>query len=237
MRSAFDIVPHFLSWSYSQNHRYSITPLKLQKLLYYAQAWHLVFQDQPLFGESIEAWIHGPVIPVVYQRYKQYGYKVIPELRQTDVLSLADQETLNLVCQNYGPQDAKVLEHLTHSEFPWLEARTGIGQNQSCNRKISLESMGKYYKQFVVDFDNKVIDREAWGKKKGAENRTSIDNIISGLDTILDVGAVRSKSSLTYSSQDFQSALSDWEAISSDWEEVGNLIEFGLDQFRVDWES
>lgn len=77
MKSAFEIVPHLLKQS-EKSAESLITPLKLQKLLYYAQAWSLVFRGKALFYEDIEAWVHGPVIPLVYQRYKHHGYNLIP---------------------------------------------------------------------------------------------------------------------------------------------------------------
>ena len=52
--------------------------LKLQKLVYYAQGLHLALYDEPLFTEPIESWYHGPVVPELYESYKQYGAGAIP---------------------------------------------------------------------------------------------------------------------------------------------------------------
>ena len=48
-------------------HQGAMTTWKLQKLCYYSQAWSLVWDDEPLFTEKIEAWANGPVIPDLYQ--------------------------------------------------------------------------------------------------------------------------------------------------------------------------
>jgi len=137
MRSAFDIVPHFLKQS-EKSVESLITPLKLQKLLYYAQAWSLVFRGEALFYEDIEAWVHGPVIPPVYQRYKHHGYNLIPQENLFSVLTSDEMDVLNTVWVSYGKQSAKSLEELTHFEYPWVKAREGLRANQLSNKKISM---------------------------------------------------------------------------------------------------
>ncbi len=75
MFSCFEIADYFI-WL-ANNTGSFISNLKLQKLVYYAQAWYLAIHDQPLFNEEFEAWIHGPVIPVLYQKYKTFSWKPI----------------------------------------------------------------------------------------------------------------------------------------------------------------
>lgn len=101
MRSAFEIVPYLLKQS-RESAESLITPLKLQKLLYYAQAWSLVIKSETLFYEDIEAWVHGPVIPPVYRRYKQYGYKTLPQENFFSELKADEIDILNMVWMNYG---------------------------------------------------------------------------------------------------------------------------------------
>jgi len=55
-----------------------MTHLKLQKLIYFAQAWHLANTGEPLFREDMQAWTHGPVVPSVWHAYKQYQWEPIP---------------------------------------------------------------------------------------------------------------------------------------------------------------
>jgi|ADGO01.1.fsa_nt_gi Uncharacterized phage-associated protein len=100
-----------------------ITNKKLQKLVYYAQAWHLVFTNKKLFNDPIEAWMHGPAVRSLWHKYKKYGYSPITEkpLRpniKKDAVALLDE-----VWRVYGKHDANYLEALTHSEEPWINAR------------------------------------------------------------------------------------------------------------------
>lgn len=62
--SALDVAAYIL------NKQGPMTHMKLQRLVYYSQAWHLVWEDKPLFAERIEAWAGGPVIPVLYEALK-----------------------------------------------------------------------------------------------------------------------------------------------------------------------
>lgn len=128
-----------------QRRHQEITNLKLQKILYYAQAWHLVFYDRPLFRESIEAWIHGPVIPSVFRDYRRYGWKPISEPFTLSRTPEQVRPHLKEVIRVYGDFDALSLERLTHQESPWREVRKGLAPDEPSNRVITNESMRKYY--------------------------------------------------------------------------------------------
>lgn len=125
----------------------SITHLKLQKLLYYAQAWTLVLLGEPIFKENIEAWAHGPVVPSVYECYSSYGYREIPKPENCPFIDQKYEEVLEEVMQTYGIYQAKYLEQLTHSEKPWKEARNGIAPEARCDNIISLDTMKEFYKE------------------------------------------------------------------------------------------
>lgn len=125
-----------------------ITHLKLQKLLYYAQGWHLALRETPLFDDRIEAWAHGPVCPSVWVRFKGYSWEALPsELGQTDFSKCDSAITgfLNEVWTAYGQFSAKRLEELTHTEAPWVEARGQISEYASCDSEIAPEAMHKYF--------------------------------------------------------------------------------------------
>ena len=129
----------------------TISPLKLQKLVYYAQAWSLVFQNQPIFPEPIEAWVHGPVVYKVWSAYKNYKYSAIPEPEETLAdFTDAQIEVLDEVWSAYGELSAKHLEQLTHSELPWLNARKGLNAGEKSNQTISHEDMKSYYAPLLV---------------------------------------------------------------------------------------
>ena len=75
MLNCFDIADYFVRLA-NETGDY-ISNLKLQKLVYYAQAWYLAISDEALFEEDFEAWVHGPVIPELYQEYKSFGWRPI----------------------------------------------------------------------------------------------------------------------------------------------------------------
>jgi len=140
--SCFDVANYFI-WLANETGSF-ISNLKLQKLVYYAQAWHLALSNTPLFPEDFEAWIHGPVIPELYQKYKRFGWQPIledakPELPQ-DV-----QEFLDEVAQEYFACDAYELEQMTHVEAPWNLARGDIPCDTPSNAVIQKEWMKEYY--------------------------------------------------------------------------------------------
>jgi len=122
----------------------SISNLMLQKLLYYAHAWHLVMRGGPLFWEPVEAWVHGPVIPCVFRRFKTFGWDPI-------ILDSAPCSDANLngyldsIFDTYGGYSAKQLERLTHLESPWRDARAGLPPDQPSNAVISNEAIRSYY--------------------------------------------------------------------------------------------
>ncbi len=122
-----------------------ITNLKLQKLLYYAQAWHLAFYASPLFPDDIEAWVHGPVVPKVFRRFKTLGWKTI-DMPVSPTVESHVSAHLKSILMAYGSLGATQLERLTHSEDPWKIARAGIPEDVSCNRVIAHRDMKMFYK-------------------------------------------------------------------------------------------
>jgi uncharacterized phage-associated protein len=120
--------------------------LKLQKLLYYSQAFHLVLHDKiPLFPEPIEAWDYGPVVPPVYRKYKPYGFDILRNSGKPPVLSADEKKTVDMVIGDLGFMTGTELINLTHRETPWINAYkpgrpSGI---------ISLDSMYKFFKENI----------------------------------------------------------------------------------------
>lgn len=144
--SVLDVANYFLK-VVERDSGSSITHLKLQKLVYYAQAWHLVFtKGKPLFNDRIEAWVHGPACPRLYSKFREYGFNNIPSPKDPLYkFSPEELETLEAVWDCYGDYDAKFLEELTHQELPWREARKGLGPGQHCTNEISLATMKDFY--------------------------------------------------------------------------------------------
>ena len=127
-------------------HRKSFTHKQLQKLCYYAQAWHCALLDKPLFDEEIQAWVHGPVCPVLYSYYANYGWTPIKKLYGASPRFSAESlGVLRAVYSTYSKFDGAQLETLTHSELPWREARGNISPFEPSDKVISVESMRRYY--------------------------------------------------------------------------------------------
>ena len=134
-----------------------LTHLKLQKVLYYIQAWHLVFFDKhPLFIEEPEAWVNGPVYKSVYKRFKKYKDEPIEVQdsvddlqKKLDKLELTDdqQDYLREVLNVYGSMPAAKLVYLTHCEEPWNKAREGFKSFEISSAPITHNSMYECYKR------------------------------------------------------------------------------------------
>ncbi len=125
--SAQDIASYFL-FKVDLKSGDDITPLKLQKLLYYAQGLHIATSGgEPVFSESLYAWTHGPAVKSIYQRYKGCGHWPIDPPTKIEIGKYPPEmrEILNAVYANYGQFSAKKLEDMTHDERPWKETPRG----------------------------------------------------------------------------------------------------------------
>jgi uncharacterized phage-associated protein len=122
-----------------------LTNLKLQKLLYYAQGWFLALHKKALFDEDFEAWVHGPVLPSQYQRFKRFGWKPIMAALDKPKLANAVVSHLDEILSVFGTEPAIALERMTHAEKPWREARGTLREDESSCAKISKRTMQKYY--------------------------------------------------------------------------------------------
>lgn len=140
--SCFDVAEYFV-WLANETGSF-ISNLKLQKLVYYAQAWHLALFGEPLFPEDFQAWVHGPVIPELYRHYKQFGWKPINEEADPE---LPDEvrEFLGEVADEYFACDAYELEQMTHLEDPWIRARKGLPIDAPSSEIIRKGWMKEYY--------------------------------------------------------------------------------------------
>ena len=125
-----------------------ISNLKLQKLVYYAQGFHLAIHGKPLFNDKIVAWTHGPVVENLYHEYKKHGPKTIEPPSEID-FSIYDKrvtELLDDVWDVYGQYSALRLRNLTHEEEPWIEAYRKMPGSE-----ISQKTMERYFKTLLAD--------------------------------------------------------------------------------------
>ena len=127
-----------------------VTNLKLQKLVYYAQAWHLALYRKRLIRERFQAWVHGPVEPELYARFKPYGWSPIDADVEMPDMSSKERAHLDDVFEAYGAFTALQLERMTHAEAPWLKARDGIPNDEPSTAVISEADMTSYYRARVT---------------------------------------------------------------------------------------
>ena len=122
-----------------------ISAMKLQKLVFYAQAWSLVWDEKQLFSERFEAWANGPVCPDLYSAHR--GEFLISEEPNGDAKKLCKdaKNTIKAVVETYGNKSANWLSALTHSESPWVDARVGVEPGERSNRVITHGAMAEYY--------------------------------------------------------------------------------------------
>lgn len=133
---------------------HGLSLLKLQKLLYYVQAWHLAFYDKPMFPGRFQAWVHGPVNRGLYDRFKDskslYSDVDARDVRTTfDLGSLSEGEMRHIdsVLEAYAGLTGTQLEEMTHKEEPWAKARVGYAPSARCEQEIDEALMAAYYKQ------------------------------------------------------------------------------------------
>jgi uncharacterized phage-associated protein len=138
-------IANYFIWLASQSN-VEINAYKLQKLVYYAQAWHLAIYGTQLFNADFQAWVHGPVIPDLLEKYQsQFSWEPIVERIDRPKLSEEIGEFLEEVADAYLEYDDETLERMICGEMAWLEARGDLPRDESCHGIISQESMKKYY--------------------------------------------------------------------------------------------
>ena len=141
MANVFDVARYIL------NHEGSMTTMKLQKLVYYCQAWSLAWDGIPLFNEDFQAWANGPVCPELFATHRGLFLldKDYYDNRGNLSFSSEQVETMDAVLKEYGGKEPRWLSELTHRERPWRETRKGIRPGDPCDLVISKELMQEYY--------------------------------------------------------------------------------------------
>ncbi|WP_368224133.1 Panacea domain-containing protein [Aeromonas sp. s4] len=141
MTTEFDIAKYIL------RQQGEMSAMKLQKLVYYSQAWSLVWDEEPLFETDFQAWANGPVLPTLYNAHR--GMFKVNEATFTqgspDRLSAEQRDTVDKVLEFYGDKTAQWLSNLTHQESPWVNARKGLPAMTVSNEVITQAAMEEYY--------------------------------------------------------------------------------------------
>ena len=151
-----DVCRHVIN--YSNNKDYGISNLKLQKVLYFIQAYFLISTNKQCFKEKIEAWDFGPVVPEAYREYKQFGSGDIPTISfvvdfdkdniwnskvqqyEDDVIASVDKVMIEAVVDKFADYSATDLVSITHRQAPWKNA-----YQQGRNNEITLEAIKEYF--------------------------------------------------------------------------------------------
>lgn len=150
MISVFDVADYIL------HKQGQITAMKLQKLCYYAHAWHLVWDEKPLFCEQIEAWANGPVVPALYRAHRgEFSVSALPDSADGDRhrLSSSERASVDAVLKFYGGMGAHELSQLTHAEPPWKDARKGLPAGARSSVVIRDSAMASYYDSLTPNAD------------------------------------------------------------------------------------
>lgn len=158
MESLFSVSKKMLSViAYVFEKLEEVTPLMLQKLLYFIQGIYSALYGKPIFEEDCKAWVHGPVYPEVYELFRDFKYNPIDDARfamierTVDTLTEEEKKVIDLVVNTFGMYGGKVLERITYSEAPWKEARKGYGDSIPSSELLPKDRIMKYY----VDINRK----------------------------------------------------------------------------------
>lgn len=158
MYSVLDVSRHVIN--YCNDKDYDLSNLKLQKLLYFIQAYYVskTASKEPCFGDKIEAWVFGPVVPRAYHEYKKYGSTNIPPITtyiqidendfwqskvvkyNDETLAKSDKELIDRLIDNFSKFSTTALVRITHNQLPWIEA-----YNRGKDKVITVEAMRSYF--------------------------------------------------------------------------------------------
>ncbi len=141
-----------------------VTPLALQKILYFIQGLYFSKYGTPLFNDNCQAWVHGPVYAEIYDMFSSFKYDPIDDprfellKRKSTNLDEKEREVIDLVVNTFGMYGGKALERITHKETPWLEAREGYSENEPSQEEISKDAIKEYFVSVRENYD---LDTEA----------------------------------------------------------------------------
>ncbi len=147
----------------------SMTAMKLEKLVYYCQGWHLARCGSTLFDEPIEAWRQGPVVPVLYKQHRgRYMVDSWP-LGSSSNLTSDQLESIAWVAAEYGSFSAIELSRMTHNELPWRVARGPLPESSPSDALISVDIIKDYYSRQVAEPEVAVALASASAAIEGVE--------------------------------------------------------------------
>lgn len=158
MASVHDVAAYILK------HESPMSTWKLQKLVYYSQAWYLAWEERPLFGARIEAWANGPVVPELYRAHRGQFSIDFKSWKTGDPTKLREDErgVIDAVLAGYGKLNGRQLSHLTHSEDPWKDARGDLPATALSSAVIEPEALQQFYGALDTDDDAQTVESLDW---------------------------------------------------------------------------
>ena len=134
-----------------------VTPLALQKMLYYAKSFYHAIFGGVLFEDHCQAWVHGPVFPDVYEKYREYGYNPLDkalDVSEEEFLDLTEKETalLDAIVQTFGKYSGGILRNITHAEKPWLMARGDLAPEERSDAELDESIIEDYFAEVVEKY-------------------------------------------------------------------------------------
>ena len=135
-----------------------LNSLKLQKLVYYAQAWRVALAEQSLFPGKFQAWVHGPVNRQLYDRFSvthsMYDMLSLLDVRpDSDMAAIPDEDRVHIdeILEVYARFSGPQLESMTHGEEPWIRARGDRKPSERCEVEIDEALMASFYKKLLAE--------------------------------------------------------------------------------------
>lgn len=133
-----------------------ITPLSLQKILYYAQGFYKAFFGKFLFEDDCQAWVHGPVYVNIYEKYKEFksaNISIDTDYEVEDIIVDEKREILDVIIKYFGYYNGKALEKMSHYETPWINARKGLLPTENSNNIINKKDIKEYFEKVKNKYD------------------------------------------------------------------------------------
>lgn len=127
----------------------AMTHKKLQKLCYYAKAWYLALYDENIINRQFQAWVHGAVQPELYQKYRKYGFEIIPKIEDMEGVPEEYISFSQEIYEAYGHLTGDQLEEINHKEDPWIKARGSCKPWEKCNNTILESDMKQFYRAMI----------------------------------------------------------------------------------------
>ena len=141
-----------------------VTPLALEKLLYFSNGVNYVLNGSQLIDEELQAWVHGPVYKKMYDKYKHKKYNPINDgIYSThgcmcSLLTPEEIKSIDLVINTFGLYSPKILENISHTQDPWKEKRVGYKDDEAGNELIDEQSIKNYYMKFGLNSEESIMN-------------------------------------------------------------------------------